>query len=31
VPNETAVPLTEIGHGLSSDDGGLAQTAEWFR
>jgi hypothetical protein len=30
VPNETAVPLTEIGHGVDSESGELAQTAEWF-
>jgi hypothetical protein len=31
VPNETAVPLTEIGHGVDNESGELAQTAEWFR
>jgi hypothetical protein len=32
VPDETAVPLSEIGHGVDSEDSSaLAQTAEWFR
>jgi hypothetical protein len=32
VPNETAVPLTEIGHSVGSEGiDGLAETAEWFR
>jgi hypothetical protein len=30
VPNETAVPLTEIGHSAGSE-GELIETAEWFR
>jgi hypothetical protein len=30
VPNETAVPMTEIGHGVDNESGELAQTAEWF-
>jgi hypothetical protein len=30
VPNETAVQLTEIGHGVSSEDGQHAEAAEWF-
>jgi hypothetical protein len=31
VPDETAVPLTEIGHGVDSESGELTQTSEWFR
>lgn len=32
VPNQTAVPLTEIGHGVGGEDGSnLAEAAEWFR
>ncbi len=31
VPNETAMPMTEVGHGVGAEDGELAQTAEWFR
>jgi hypothetical protein len=31
VPNETAVLLTEIGHGIGAEDGDPAQTAEWLR
>jgi Mu-like prophage I protein len=30
VPNETAVPMTEVGHGVDSESGELAP-AEWFR
>lgn len=30
VPNETAVPMTEIGHGIEAE-GPVAETAEWFR
>jgi hypothetical protein len=30
VPNETAVPMAEIGHGVATDEG-LAETSEWFR
>ncbi len=29
VPDETAMPLTEIGHAVSSDD--VADTPDWFR
>jgi hypothetical protein len=31
VPDKTAVPLSEIGHGVSSDDGAAAETVDWFR
>jgi hypothetical protein len=30
VPDETAVPLTEVGHGLV-DDGTLPENQQWFR
>lgn len=30
IPNETAVPLTEVGHGVDAEGGRLADTAEWF-
>jgi hypothetical protein len=30
VPNETAVPLTEVGHAVSSEDGNHGTTPEWF-
>jgi hypothetical protein len=29
VPDETAMPMTEIGHGVANEDG-LAESAEWF-
>jgi hypothetical protein len=29
VPDETAMPMTEIGHGVANKEG-LAETAEWF-
>lgn len=31
VPNETAAPLTEIGHGVGSESDELAARADWFR
>jgi hypothetical protein len=31
VPNEAAVPMTEIGHGVGSESGDLAEPVEWFR
>jgi hypothetical protein len=32
VPNETAVPLTEVGHSVSAENGGndFAESATWF-
>lgn len=30
VPNETAVPLTEIGHGVGNEDGSQPRDAGWF-
>lgn len=30
VPNETAVPITEIGHGVDTESDYSVQTAEWF-
>ena len=31
IPDETAIPLTEIGHGIDDDGDDLTQPAPWFR
>lgn len=31
LPDEFAVPLTEIGHGQGGEDDGITETAPWFR